>query len=662
MGQIDNLSASFFVLKEEIQMADVRKDKQNVTEITEKLEQGIKELFDSKQYKKYLSTISKFHNYSLNNTILIAMQRPDATLVAGYKSWQKNFGRHVKQGEEGIRIFAPAPFKKKMEREKRNPDTNEIVHDNRGLVIMEEVEITIPAFRVVSVFDVSQTEGKELPSIGVDELSASVEDYNSFFHALTIISPVPIEFEKIEGGAKGYFSQVTKRIGIQEGMSQSQTIKTLIHEVAHAMLHDKDKTTEKKDRNTKEVEAESVAYTVCSHFGIDTSEYSFGYIAGWSSGRQMDELKASLSLIRSTASDIIIGMEHELMKVYANVVTPQKVLVSEKVSAFKESEVSVIFKAKELIDKIDAESSIFSLDERDLIINFARKTGDIKKTSEFANFLAYLIENSPNLVAQTIIDTMEQLDYLPSILISETEIKAYGYYWDGMLPFSKEKAIELYRNNVTVYKLHSDGSESMVDDLEDLIHFGGMFGAEKEDWEAYQKRLAIRAENEHIISDFRSKTNKCFHVINGKSAEDVEGIVYNYIKEKIEENDLDVEINDVILSGSRCRGLESNHSDIDIVVEYIGDAREDHLYNVFHEDSFSIDGIKVDINPITECKTGALYEYLPNVEKYLEKKHKGHYRLSIADTLTQKKALVERSGITREVLKKSKNKQVKELE
>jgi len=606
--------------------------------------------------------MSKFHNYSLNNTILIAMQNPDATLVAGFKSWQNNFGRHVKQGEKGIRIFAPAPYKKKVEREKKNPKTDEPVRDNSGLVVMEEVEITIPAFRVVSVFDVSQTEGKELPSIGVDELSGGVEDYDSFVEVLTKISPVPISFEKIDGGAKGYFSQITKSIGVQEGMSQSQTVKTLIHEVAHATLHDKDKSIENKDRNTKEVEAESVAYTVCSHFGIDTSEYSFGYIAGWSSGRQMEELKASLNIIRSAASDIITAMEHEFMKVYAHVIAPQKSFVSEHVSAFNESEFSVISKARKLIEKIEAESSIFSQDERDLIINYAHKTGDINRTSEFAYYLAELIENYPNLVAPTIIDTMEQIDYLPSILISETEIKEYGYYWDGMLPFSKGKAIELYRNNVTVYKLHSDGSESMVDDLEDLIHFCGMFGVEKEDWENYQKRLAIRAENEHIISDFRSKTDEYFHVINGKSAKEVERIAYNYIKEKIEENDLDVEINDVILSGSRCRGLESNHSDIDIVVEYIGDAREDHLYNVFHEDGFSIDGIRVDINPITECKTGALYEYLPGVEKYLETKQKSHDGLSITEKLIQKKALVDKKGIMQDGLKVNKNKQVKELE
>ena len=241
-------------------MADVKTEKQKVQEITEKLEQGIKELFESEKYKNYLNTMSKFHNYSFNNTVLIAMQKPDATLVAGFKAWKRNFQRHVKKGEKGIRILAPAPYKLKEEQEKLDPETKEIMLDAEGKPIMEEVEITIPAFRAVSVFDVAQTEGKELPELDVKELSDSVEDYENFMQALTEVSPVPIEFEEIEGGAKGYFSQSTHRIAIQEGMSQSQTLKTAIHEVAHAKLHDRELNkgideVEHKDRNTKEVEA-----------------------------------------------------------------------------------------------------------------------------------------------------------------------------------------------------------------------------------------------------------------------------------------------------------------------------------------------------------------------------------------------------------------------
>ncbi len=198
-------------------MADAKIEKQKVQEITEKLEQGIKELFESEKYKTYLNTMSKFHNYSFNNTILITMQNPDATLVAGFKAWKKNFQRHVKKGEKGIRILAPAPYKLKEEQEKLDPVTREIMLDEQGKPIMEEVEITIPAFRAVSVFDVAQTEGKELPELEAKELIDSVEDYENFMQALTEVSPVPIEFEEIEGDAKGYFSQSTHRIAVQEG-------------------------------------------------------------------------------------------------------------------------------------------------------------------------------------------------------------------------------------------------------------------------------------------------------------------------------------------------------------------------------------------------------------------------------------------------------------
>lgn len=235
-------------------------EKQKVQEITQKLEEGIKDVFESEKYKEYLTTMSKFHHYSFNNTMLIAMQKPDATLVAGYQAWQKNFDRHVKRGEKGIRILAPAPYKVKEEQEKTDPVTGELVLDKNGMPVIEEVEIKIPAFRVVPVFDVSQTEGKELPDIGVSELSGSVEDYEDFMQALTEISPVPIGYEQIDGDAKGYFDTEEHRIALQEGMSQSQTVKTAVHEVVHAKLHDRELNSDleesiPKDRNTKEVEA-----------------------------------------------------------------------------------------------------------------------------------------------------------------------------------------------------------------------------------------------------------------------------------------------------------------------------------------------------------------------------------------------------------------------
>ena len=297
---------------------------QQVREITDKLEQGIKELFESEKFKEYLTTMSKFYNYSFNNTLLIAMQKPDATLIAGYTSWQRNFDRHVMKGEKGIKILAPAPYKAQEEREKIDPATQKPVLDADGKPVTETVEVMRPAFKVVSVFDVSQTDGKELPDIAVDELTGSVENYAAFFEALKQESPVPISFEDIPGGAKGYFSHVENRIAIQEGMSEIQTVKTAIHEIAHAKLHaikpdEKVAPEERKDRHTKEVEAESVAYTVCQRYGIETSDYSFGYIAGWSSDKDTKELKGSLETIRSTAAEMIESIDAKL-----------KVLLAEK--------------------------------------------------------------------------------------------------------------------------------------------------------------------------------------------------------------------------------------------------------------------------------------------------------------------------------------------
>ena len=365
------------------------KSAQQVREITDKLEQGIKELFESERFKEYLRTMSKFYHYSFSNTLLIAMQKPEATYVAGYTSWQRNFDRQVMKGEKGIKILAPAPYKAKEEREKIDPSTQKPVLDADGKPVTETVEVMRPAFKVVSVFDISQTDGKELPDIIVDELSGSVENYAAFFEALKQESPAPIAFEDIPGGAKGYFSPVENRIAIQEGMSEIQTIKTAIHEIAHAKLHSIDRPepeptwkivmisdggtkrdflsgfaseTEaneaaeregwrfvdenrfewrleveedtsavqemRKDRHTKEVEAESVAYTVCQRYGIETSDYSFGYIAGWSSDKETRELKGSLETIRKTAAEMIDSIDAKL-----------KVLMAEKAqSAEKDAE------------------------------------------------------------------------------------------------------------------------------------------------------------------------------------------------------------------------------------------------------------------------------------------------------------------------------------
>ena len=276
-----------------------------VKELTAQLEEGLNALKDSDEYKKFLTCMSKFHSYSYNNTLLIMMQMPQATYVAGFNSWKNNFHRNVKKGEKGIKILAPAPYKKMVEMKKT---------DQNGKTFIQEEEVTIPCFKPVTVFDVSQTEGEPIPELINGELKSDVIDYDRLFKALKGVTDIPIEITDITGEAKGYFDPKDSRIVIQENMSQSQTIKTMIHEIAHSILHDhtKQENTEKKDRNTKEVEAESVAFTVCKHFGISTDDYSFGYILGWSKDASLKEFKSSLETIQRCSSRIIGRIEANL--------------------------------------------------------------------------------------------------------------------------------------------------------------------------------------------------------------------------------------------------------------------------------------------------------------------------------------------------------------
>ena len=298
---------------------------EKVKEITDKLEAGVAQMMNSDSFKNYLKVMARFHNYSLNNTILIALQDPKATLIAGYTAWQKNFGRQVMKGEKAIRILAPTPYKKKMEVAVIDPSTGQARMNPDGTKQTELKEVMVPAFKVVNVFDVRSTEGKPLPSIGVNELTGDVQQYEMFFEALKRSCPVPIAFEQIDSGAKGYYHTVDHRIALQEGMSQVQTIKTLIHEMTHQKLHSMDPKEMPPEeprltRNAKEVEAESVAYTVAQHFGIETSDYSFAYIAGWSAGKDTPELKASLDRIRKAADEMITTIDGhfaELQKEHA---------------------------------------------------------------------------------------------------------------------------------------------------------------------------------------------------------------------------------------------------------------------------------------------------------------------------------------------------------
>ena len=581
-------------------MADERTEKQKVQEITDKLEEGLKELFESEKYKTYLSTMSKFHNYSFNNTLLIAMQKPEATLVAGYKAWQKNFERHVNKGEKAIRILAPAPYKIKEERDKLDPVTGEMMFDENGMPQKEQVEVTIPAFRAVSVFDVSQTDGKPIPELEAQELLSTVEGYEDFVQALMNVAPVPIGFEDIPGDSKGYFHTEEKRIAVQENMSESQTLKTMVHEVAHSMLHNKEINRDDlmeapaKDRSTKEVEAESVAYTVCQHFGIDTSDYSFGYIVGWSSGKDMKELKSSLDIIRKTSSELITGIEgvlrelqlnremeqeqskecilliqnedltefslvnvrgmdtQELVAALSNMSEDDKLSIqayleskgawttelgNEKSREFEEyhldvrynldtdeiidvkakiaeqidSNHSVMEQAEQLINQLEAKKNIFTSDERNLIVNYVYKLDDMDKTRELAEKLAYQIEYAQQDVGLTIIDAQAEIDALPDPMIGLSEMREYGYTWNEMLPLTQEKALELFDHDLPVYLLHNDGSETTVEDRKQITEHEGIFGIEKGHWENERKLRSMQAE----LSD--NEINKEAKLLYGSS-------------------------------------------------------------------------------------------------------------------------------------------------
>ena len=412
------------------------KPAEKLKEITDRLEQGITELFDSERYKEYLRVMSKFHNYSFNNTLLIAMQKPDASLIAGFSAWKNNFGRNVMKGQKGIKILAPSPFKIKKEMEKIDPQTQKAIIGKDGKPVTEEKEITIPAFKVVSVFDVSQTEGKEIPDIAVNMLTGDVEHYKDVFAALEKTSPVPVGFEKIEGGAHGYYHLEDKRIALDEGMSELQTLKTLIHEIAHAKLHDIDLNApledleNRPDRRTREVQAESIAYTVCQHYGLDTSDYSFGYVAGWSAGRELAELKSSLETIRSTAAEIINSIDEHIAEL--------------------------------------------------------QKTQEQAQTSEVQE----VTQDAPPQEKPEI--------PVPDATISVKEMQDYGYSWDGMFPLKQEAAERLFtQDGIEVFRIYEDGTEGAVTSLTDLQEHaekGGLFGVEKETWEALHEYNAMKQQ------------------------------------------------------------------------------------------------------------------------------------------------------------------------
>ena len=521
------------------------KPAEKLKEITDRLEQGIAELFDSERYREYLKVMSKFHNYSFNNTLLIAMQKPDASLVAGFSAWKNNFERNVMKGQKGIKIIAPSPYKIKQEMQKIDPHTQKPVIGKDGKPVTEEKEITIPAYKVVSVFDVSQTEGKELPDIAVDELTGDVDRYKDFFAALEKTSPVPIAFENIEGGSHGYYHLEDKRIAINEGMSELQTLKTAIHEIAHAKLHDidlnapKDEQQPRVDRRTREVEAESVAYTVCQHYGLDTSDYSFGYVAGWSSGRELAELKGSLETIRGAAAEIINSIDEHIAQL-------QKSQDKEQTAAQGQPEQEAPAKNNEALKKqperktpapgksgaqeaadtpkdafipetiyrarknpySDSRENSYLLQAYVTQENGRAKMGDVlyKGTPEKCRELMKQLKSgglTEGDVKELYAKAQEQTKNTgtvtpPDPTISTEDMKQYGYTWDGMLPLQETAALNLFENeDMQIFRLYGDGSENIADSAEDIkshAEKGGIMGVHKEDWEALREYREMKQE------------------------------------------------------------------------------------------------------------------------------------------------------------------------
>lgn len=477
-------------------MADKRADQ--LKEITERLEQGVKDIFTSEMYTKYLLTMSKFHNYSFNNTLLIAMQRPDATLVAGYNAWKNKFNRYVKKGEKGIQIIAPAPVKEREEREKIDKDTGLTVLNESGEPEIEVVERVIPRFRVTTVFDYAQTDGEPLPTLEVNELTTRVKDYTLLKEAIEQVSPVPIRFGEIEGNAKGYYSHVDKEICVRADMGESQTIKTMIHEVAHAMLHDSDQMKqrgEEKDQLTKETEAESIAFTVCSALGIDTSDYSFPYVASWASGKELKELKDSMDTIRLTATDFLEKLEAAVAERNVEHITAME--YAEKLIADKEQD-----------------KTIFDNSQRNLIVNFAYKLDDRAATEELANNLAAAVaaENTEE-VNRLMWEAEEKIESLPDGMIGLSEMHEYGYLKDDVLPLTKEGAREWHRLGERIYPLFQDGTAGDFASQDEIEQHDGIFGIKADAWSAI-----LLEKNEEYLEDEYARPDAALTVISREQA------------------------------------------------------------------------------------------------------------------------------------------------
>jgi len=498
-------------------MADKSSARNQVKEITDRLEQGVKDIFTSEKYMAYLQTMSRFHRYSTRNTLLIHMQKPDATLVAGYQAWQNKFGRYVKKGERGLKILAPMPFLVKEERQKLDPDSRRPILGEDGLPVMEEVERRFARFKVTSVFDVSQTDGKPLPSLAED-IAGDVRHYELFMDALRAVSPLPIGFEPLDPEKDGDgLCRMGNNIAIRQGMSEIQTVSAVIHEITHAKLHDievmrqLDENAKPKDRRTEEVEAESVSYAVCQYYGIETAANSFGYIADWSKNRELKELNASLDTIRKTAAELIDGIDEQyraLAKERGIDLTPvpEQAASEPAVTPAKESEAPPAVAQNSPQSDLEPNQHVETIGGVEFVFTTLGPAAQKpEKQYDTSNITVSATQDTP--VFSTPAQTAEQVqattehdpdDIFPDPAIGLSERDLYGYTDPTMLPLLQERALELFDADHTIYMLYDDNTEAMVFDREEIITFAsmneGIFGIAAGDWEQTTEYKRMAAE------------------------------------------------------------------------------------------------------------------------------------------------------------------------
>ena len=482
-------------------MPEHQTNKERLKEITDSIEKGIQELFQSDKYAQYLRTMSRFHRYSLNNTMLIYMQKPDATLVAGFNRWRDQFGRNVMKGEKGIKIIAPTPFKKKVEKERLDPDTHLPMLDADGKIMTEEKVIQIPMFKPVTVFDVSQTQGRPLPQLASD-LTGNVENYKDFMEALSKASPVPIHIRPVAGGADGFFDPETQSITIREGMSEIQTVSAAVHEIAHSKLHNYEHDgntdpSQHKSRRTEEVEAESISYAVCAYFGISTGENSFGYIASWSKDKELPELKASLETINKTSSELITDIDRNYTQ-----------LVKARQEAMKQKREQRQMNVLEMVDYFMSQGI----------------------SEEQANELAaaeWEARKVPSAPAKE--PPAEKELPVPDPSVSVEAMNSFGYTNTEMLPLSKERALELFEQDVPVYMLYDNNSEAMAFEAEDIRLYSGYFGVNRADWAQAADRIPPMQEaqvRQKQEADFLKSSDDGFAIYQLRPSDETASLMF----------------------------------------------------------------------------------------------------------------------------------------